>query len=97
MRVLSGEHITGVKKLSYNGHFGGHLVSVGNEIFANVWGPESIISDILIGRLKGHAKPLVDTKFVGRSPFNITLDNENILRMWDIRTLTCLQLINIKS
>jgi WD40 repeat protein len=41
IRVLSGDHSKGVRKLSYNGSFGGHLVSTGSEIYANVWGPES--------------------------------------------------------
>jgi hypothetical protein len=46
IRTLEGEHITGVKRVTYSGHFGGHLVSVGHEVYANVWGPESTISDI---------------------------------------------------
>lgn len=50
IRALKGDHPLGVKKLTYNPHFGGHLVSCGFEIFAIVWGPESIISDILLGK-----------------------------------------------
>ena len=90
IRIIEGDHYKGVKKLAYNGNFGGHLVSVGNEIFANVWGPESLISDILIGKFKGHTKPLLDIKFRGRTPFNVTLDEKNNIRVWDIRTLNCL-------
>ena len=85
IRILEGDHSKGVKKMSYNPYFGGHLVSVGNEIFANVWGPESLISDILIGKLKGHTKPLLDTKFIGKTPFNVTIDEKNNIRIWDIR------------
>ncbi len=96
IRILDGDHIKGVKKLSYSSHFGGHLISVGHEIYANVWGPESLISDILIGKLKGHSKPLLDTKFIGKTPFNVTIDEKNNIRIWDIRTLVCLQLIKGK-
>src|SRR5690606_27576184 len=96
IRILDGDHIKGVKKLAYNGKFGGHLISVGHEIFANVWGTESLISDILIGKLKGHTKPLLDIKFIGKTPFNVTIDEKNNIRIWDIRTLVCLQLIKGK-
>ncbi|CDW71705.1 UNKNOWN [Stylonychia lemnae] len=96
IRILKGDHIKGVKRLSYNGHFGGHLVSVGHEIYANVWGPESLISDILIGKLKGHTKPIIDTKFISITPFNVTIDEKNNIRIWDIRTLQCLQLVKGK-
>ena len=73
------------------------MISVGSEVFANVWGPESLISDVLIGRLNGHIKPLVDSKFIGKTPFNMTVDVGNSIRIWDIRTLTCMQLINGKN
>ena len=96
LRTLEGDHVKGVKKLSYNSHFGGHLISVGHEFFANVWGPESLISDILIGKLKGHSKPLLDTKFIGKTPYNVTIDESNSIRIWDIRTLVCLQIIRAK-
>lgn len=90
IRVLEGDHIKGVKRLAYSANFGGHLISVGHEIFANVWGPESLISDILIGKLKGHSKPIIDTKFIGKTPFNVTIDEKNNCRIWDIRTMVCL-------
>lgn len=76
-KIDDGDHITGIKRLVYNPYFGGHLISVGHEIYANVWGPESIISDILLGKLKGHSRPILDTKFIGKSPFNLTMDESN--------------------
>ena len=96
IRIIEGDHVKGVKKLAYNGNFGGHLISVGHEIYANVWAPESLISEILIGKLKGHTKPILDTKFIGIAPFNITIDEKNSIRIWDIRTMTCLQLVKGK-
>lgn len=65
IKVIRGEHEKGVKKLAYTAQFDGHLVSLGNETFANVWGPEAASSDLMLGRLKGHTKPLNDTKFLG--------------------------------
>ena len=96
VRILR-EHVTGVKRLSYSGHFGGHLVSVGHEIYVNVWAPESKISEVLMGRLRGHTKPVIDAKFLNNRPFVVTVDEANFIRIWDIRTLVCLQLLKSKS
>ena len=93
IRIIDGEHPKGVKRLSYSAEFGGHLISIGFEVYANVWGPESLISEILLGKLKGHTKPIIDVSFMGTSPFAVTLDEKNNLRLWDIRTLQCLQLL----
>lgn len=30
------------------------MISIGNEIYANVWAPESMVSDMHIGKLSGH-------------------------------------------
>jgi len=89
IRVLE-EHITGVKNLSYSSSFGGHLLSVGHEIYVNVWAPESRISEVLIGRLKGHSKPVCFATFLNKRPFCATLDEGNNIRLWDIRTHSCL-------
>lgn len=55
-----------------------------------------MVSDIHLGKLKGHSRPLVDTKFIGNSPFNMTVDQENEIRIWDIRSFSCLQVIRSK-
>ena len=36
------------------------MISIGNEIYANVWAPESMKSDMHQGRLMGHKKPIND-------------------------------------
>lgn len=36
------------------------MISIGHEVFANVWAPESLVSDIHIGRLKGHKTSITD-------------------------------------
>jgi len=54
LRTIEGDHSKGIKRLSYSPIFGGYLISVGYEVFANVWSPESLVSQALIGKLKGH-------------------------------------------
>ncbi len=51
---MEGDHDKGIKRMAYTPFNGGYLISVGYEIFANVWCPESVVGDILIGKLKGH-------------------------------------------
>jgi WD40 repeat protein len=85
-----------VRKLSYCPQFGGFLVSVGYEVIANVWGPEAMVSNIHLGKLRGHSRPLIATKFLGKSAFNITIDEKNEIRIWDVRSCTCHQTINAK-
>lgn len=36
------------------------MISIGNEIYVNVWAPESMVSDIHVGKLKGHKKAVTD-------------------------------------
>jgi WD40 repeat protein len=72
------------------------MISVSHEVFVNVYSPESQISDVLIGRLRGHAKPVSAASFISSSPFLVTTDVEGHLRMWDIRSFNCVQLIRSK-
>jgi WD40 repeat protein len=67
------------------------MISISNEIVANVWSPESLVSDIHIGRLKGHSKTIVDGNFLGKAPFFVTIDVTNTLLFWDIKTLAAVQ------
>jgi WD40 repeat protein len=63
------------------------MISIGNEIYANVWAPESLVSDIHIGKLKGHKKGIVDGSFLNRAPYFVTIDEENTINFWDMVTL----------
>jgi WD40 repeat protein len=85
LRSLDADHNKGVKKLSYTSGFSGNLVSIGCEIYASVWAPEALVDEVLLGRLKGHTRPILATKFIGTTPFNVTLDEDNNIRIWDIR------------
>lgn len=90
LRVIEGDHRRGVRRLSYSSLSGGYLISIGYEVFANVWAPESIVSDNLLGKLKGHTKSIIDTKFIGKTPFNATIDEGNVIRIWDIKSFSCM-------
>lgn len=72
-------------------------MSIGNEIYATVWGPEAKVDEVILGRLKGHAKPLTDVKFMGITPFCLTLDEQNNIRIWDIQVLQCLQVLRTNT
>lgn len=65
------------------------MISIGNEIFANVWQPESLVSDVHIGKLKGHKVSVVDGDYLDKAPFFVTIDIENVVLFWDIKTLGC--------
>ena len=62
------------------------MVSIGNEIYANVWAPESLVSDIHIGKLRGHKRGIVDGSFLNKAPYFVTIDEENVIFFWDIIT-----------
>ena len=67
------------------------MISIGNEIFANVWAPESLVSDIHIGKLKGHKKSIADGQYLNRAPFFVTIDETNLICFWYIVTFVCIQ------
>jgi WD40 repeat protein len=93
IRVIEGDHEKGIKRMSYTPVNGGYLISIGYEIFANVWCPESVVGDILIGKLKGHSRPIIDSKFIGSTIFNVTIDENKEIRIWDIKSSSCLQFV----
>ena len=91
VRIIEGDHNNkGVKRLSYYPESGGFLISTGYEVYANVWCPEAMVSDVHMGKLKGHTRPLIDTKFIGKTPFNATIDETGEIRIWDIKSLSCI-------
>ena len=67
------------------------MVSIGNEIYANVWAPESLVADIHMGQLKGHKKAIVDGVFLNKAPYFVTIDEINHVFFWDIHNLECVQ------
>ena len=63
------------------------MVSIATEIFANVWSPESLVSDIHLGKLRGHKKSIVCGDYLGKAPFFATIDMINNIMIWDIKNL----------
>lgn len=90
IRTFTKDHPRGVRKLAYTPEYGGNLVSLGHEIYATVWGPEAKVEEVILGRLKGHTKPLIDVNFLGITPFCVTMDDGGNIRVWDIKSLSCL-------
>ena len=68
------------------------MVSIGNETHANVWAPESVVSKIHLGKFKGKAA-IIDGHFLNRAPYFATVDEANIINLWDLKSFTCIQSI----
>ena len=49
-----------------------------------------------VGDLDGHMAAIVDGQFLGEAPFFVTVDLSNCVFIWDIRSLSCIQSVNIK-
>jgi WD40 repeat protein len=93
VRIIEGEHYKGARRVSYCPLNGGYLISTGYEIYANVWCPEAVVGEILVGKLKGHTRPIIDNKFIGNSPFNVTIDEGKEIRVWDTRIFVCMEVV----
>lgn len=96
IRVIQAAHELGVRRMTYSSVNGGYLVSTGFDVNAKVWSPESVVGDILIGKLKGHTRPIIDSKFIGISPFIVSIDEIIEVRIWDIKSFSCMQVVKAK-
>jgi WD40 repeat protein len=93
IRTISEQHEKGIRRLRYQRQNGNTMASIGSEIFVNIWQPESLISDIHIGRLNGHKVSIVDGNYLEKAPFFVTIDIHNIIIFWDIKTLGAMQTV----
>lgn len=91
--TLTGKHFRGVRSIDYNSEYGGNIVSVGYERDIHVWSPEVTLSKCYTGKLEGHNCPVVACKFFKGRPICVSVDEKCNTRVWDIRQLTCLQII----
>lgn len=64
IRVISEKHENGIRHIRYQRQNGNTMVSIGSEIYANVWQPESLVSDVHIGKLRGHKVSIVDGHYL---------------------------------
>jgi WD40 repeat protein len=93
LRTISDGHEKGIRHLRYQSTNGTQMISIGSEAYANVWAPESLVSDVHIGSLKGHKKGIVDGNYLKMAPYFVTIDESNQVNFWDIQTLICIQVI----
>ncbi len=91
--TLEPPHLTGVRCLDYIPDFSGSIVSVGHENTIKVWSPEVSIHRAYVGSLEGHNAAVMCAKFIKYSPYLVSIDEKLNIRVWDIRTLTSVQVI----
>eukprot|EP00743_Colponemidia_sp_Colp-15_P009230 GILK01010078.1.p1 GENE.GILK01010078.1~~GILK01010078.1.p1 ORF type:complete len:1529 (+),score=350.86 GILK01010078.1:164-4750(+) len=89
--VLEG-HQKGIRTLSYSVEFQ-CLISTGFELSAYIWAPESTNRNLL-GKLIGHAHPVVAGKVLDGQPVAATIDDKCNIRIWDLRSYVCVQIVN---
>ena len=84
----------GIRGLTYSYDYGSNLLSYGFETNINVWCPEVSITRAFIGKLEGHSSLIVMCKFIPSSPNCISVDDRTNIRIWDIRTMSSVQVIS---
>jgi WD40 repeat protein len=92
--TLKPKHISGVRSLEYTPEYSGTIVSVAHENYIKVWSAEVSIEQAFVGTLEGHNNPVVSAKFLHKLPYVISVDERTTVRIWDIRSLVCLQSIS---
>jgi len=90
---LKPQHVSGVRELDYTPEYSGTIISVGHENYVKIWSAEVSINQAYVGSLIGHNNTVVSAKFIQKLPYAVSVDNKTIIRVWDIRTLACLQKI----
>jgi len=91
--VTLGGHKKGVFQLAYHPDYHA-VISASYEHVAAVWNP---YSGNLICQLKGHFNPLVGVQTVPNSPQILTADSGGVVKVWDIRTYTCVQTVHVED
>ncbi|EGR28930.1 hypothetical protein IMG5_166500 [Ichthyophthirius multifiliis] len=86
--------IRGVLGLTYSCHYGSNLLSYGFDYHINIWCPEVSITRPFIGKLEGHSSLVQICKFMDFSPNVISVDDKCNVRIWDIRGMNTIQVIN---
>lgn len=84
----------GIRGITYSFDYGGNLLSYGFECFINIWCPEVSLTRSYVGKLEGHSHTIVCCKFISNSPNCVSVDEKGNIRIWDIRSLTTIQLIS---
>lgn len=85
--------LNGIRGISYTSESGGNLLSSSFQVYINVWSPDSSLSKSFVGRLEGHSSIVLSCKVITSSPHCISIDERHNIRVWDLRTLTAVQMI----
>ena len=80
--------------MTYSYEYGGNLLSFGFETHINVWCPEASLTRSYIGKLDGHSCAVVCCKFIPGAPNCVSVDEKSNIRIWDIRTMSTIQMIS---
>ena len=93
MGSFKPKHAKGVRCLDYTPEYSGYIISVGHENIIKVWSPEVQIDMAYVGNLEGHNTAVTCAKFIENTQFVISIDDRLTIRVWDIRSMTCLQVL----
>ena len=92
--LKDGSTSKGIRGITYSFDYGGNLLSFGFENHINIWCPEVSLTRSYVGKLEGHSHTIVCCKFIPGSPNCVSADEKGNIRIWDIRSLTTIQLIS---
>ncbi|CAD8098769.1 unnamed protein product [Paramecium sonneborni] len=92
--VVSLKEHGGIHSLIYSYYYQ-IFITCGYSTYINVYEINPKFHDVtMIGKLSGHTSMLTSIQMIGRSPVLISGDDGGTLRLWDIRTFSCLQSLN---
>ena len=87
-------HKLGIRQLDYNPNLdGGYVLSIGFEYYINLYNLEYTLEDAYKGKLEGSFCPIISCQFISNSYIAISVDEEGNIRLWNVKTKICIQLI----
>jgi WD40 repeat protein len=54
IRRVENAHEKGIRGIRYQNYNGAQMITLGHEVYVKVWSPESLVSDIYLGKLESH-------------------------------------------
>ena len=90
---LKPKDTAGVRHIDYTDCFGNLIISTTYETFIKVWSPCIPPQQAYVGSLRGHDYTVVQAKFFKDTPYVVSIDEKLNIRIWDIRTFTCIQTV----
>jgi len=89
----------GVKTLAYNPNIdtNGLILSTGFEYNINIFATDLSLDDAFKGKLEGHSAPVVCVKFLADSYMCVSVDEDAVVKIWDVRQRQCLQTLQVEQ